>query len=64
MCGYGERGVAELCLYPCLRDPASMGISQALADDVRVIGDGNFGIIDIGMPKFFPFETVKALIAD
>ena len=41
-----------------------MGIAQALADDAGVVGNGDFGIVDIWMPELFPFETVEALISN
>jgi hypothetical protein len=43
-------------------DPHARAVSQALADSARIVGDGDLGIIDIRMPKPFPFETVDPLV--
>ena len=31
--------------------------------DAGVVGDGDLGIIEFGMPHLLPFETVKAIVA-
>jgi hypothetical protein len=39
-------------------------VAEALANHVREIGDGDFGIGQIRVPDFLPFEAVKAFVAD
>ena len=41
---------------------ARTGVSQALADDARVIGDCDLRVGDIRVPELFPFEAVKPLV--
>ena len=41
-----------------------MGISQALANYARVVGDCDFRVRDIGVPELFPFEAVEALVSN
>ena len=41
---------------------ARTGVSQALADDARVIGDCDLRVGDIRVPELFPFEAVKSLV--
>ena len=43
---------------------AGVRVAQALADYVRVVGDGDLRIGEIRMPDFFPLEAVKAFVAD
>ena len=43
---------------------ARTGVSQALADDARVIGDCDLRVGDIRVPELFPFETIVPFVVD
>ena len=45
-------------------DTAAFGIAEALAYYFGVVGYGDFWILQIRVPDFFPFETIETFVAD